>query len=104
MDDDITNTYNIRTRESILGERSSDSNLRLVAIVVGSWNCYIRHDRRRTGGYAMKLAQLRMLHYDTIEIPWYEWPIYSRDDMQKYLESKLSLLFNKPRKLEMMKK
>ncbi|XP_050067644.1 uncharacterized protein LOC126556419 [Anopheles maculipalpis] len=104
LPDQLINTHDIRTRESILGERSGDNNLRLVAIVVGSWNCYIRYDRRRTGGYAMKLAQLRKLNYDTIEIPWYEWPVYARDDMQKYLESKLAPFFSKARKREMIKK
>uniref|UniRef100_A0A182RMX4 RAP domain-containing protein n=1 Tax=Anopheles funestus TaxID=62324 RepID=A0A182RMX4_ANOFN len=100
---DVPNTHVIMQRENILGERSCDKNLKLVAIVVGSWNCYIRNDRRRTGGYAMKLAQLRKLNYDTIEIPWYEWPVYSRDDMRKYLETKLSPFLHKARKIEMIK-
>uniref|UniRef100_A0A182XXT7 RAP domain-containing protein n=1 Tax=Anopheles stephensi TaxID=30069 RepID=A0A182XXT7_ANOST len=105
MPDELSNTHEIRTRESILGEqRTGDSSLRLVAIVVGSWNCYIRNDRRRTGGYAMKLTQLRKLHYDTVEIPWYEWPFYSRDEMQRYLESKLAPYFSKARKQAMVKK
>ncbi|XP_052899990.1 uncharacterized protein LOC128306498 [Anopheles moucheti] len=91
----LSNTHDIMKRENILGERSSDDSLRLVAIVVGSWNCYVRNDRRRTGGYAMKLDQLRRLNYETIEIPWYEWPVYSRDDMRKYLEAKLSPFLSK---------
>uniref|UniRef100_A0A182Q0T6 RAP domain-containing protein n=1 Tax=Anopheles farauti TaxID=69004 RepID=A0A182Q0T6_9DIPT len=93
---EVTNTHEIRTRESILRERSSEDQLRLVAIVVGSWNCYVRDERRRTGGYAMKLEQLRQLQYETVEIPWYEWPYYSRDDMRKYLEAKLSPYLSKP--------
>lgn len=72
--------------------------MRLVAIVVGSWNCYVRDERRRTGGYEMKLEQLRKLHYDTVEIPWYEWPYYSQDDMRKYLEAKLSPYLSKARR------
>uniref|UniRef100_A0A182N193 RAP domain-containing protein n=1 Tax=Anopheles dirus TaxID=7168 RepID=A0A182N193_9DIPT len=91
-------THEIRTRESVLGVRSGERQLRLVAIVVGSWNCYVRDERRRTGGYAMKLEQLRQLHYDTVEIPWYEWPYYSRDDMRKYLEAKLSPYLPKARR------
>uniref|UniRef100_A0A182PBJ0 RAP domain-containing protein n=1 Tax=Anopheles epiroticus TaxID=199890 RepID=A0A182PBJ0_9DIPT len=92
---ELSNTHEIRTRESVLGQRSGDSRLRLVALVVGSWNCYIRDDKRRTGGYAMKLEQLRKLQYETLEIPWYEWPVYSRDDMRRYLEAKLATLLSK---------
>uniref|UniRef100_A0A182MK28 RAP domain-containing protein n=1 Tax=Anopheles culicifacies TaxID=139723 RepID=A0A182MK28_9DIPT len=104
FEDGLPNTHAIMKRENVLGERRScDSNLRLVAIVVGSWNCYVRNDRRRTGGYEMKLAQLRKLNYETIEIPWYEWPVYSRDDMRKYLEAKLSPFLAKARRMEMMK-
>uniref|UniRef100_A0A182KFJ5 RAP domain-containing protein n=1 Tax=Anopheles christyi TaxID=43041 RepID=A0A182KFJ5_9DIPT len=101
--DELADTHEIRTRESILGERSGDEQLRLVAIVVGSWNCYIRDVRRRTGGYAMKLEQLRRLNYETIEIPWYEWPVYSRDDMRRYLEAKLAPFLSRKRSREMIK-
>ncbi|XP_049529852.1 uncharacterized protein LOC125948127 [Anopheles darlingi] len=82
-------THEIMTREAVLKERSKEKHLRLVAIVVGSWNCYVRNVKRRTGGYAMKLEQLRRLGYEIVEIPWYEWPVYSQDDMLKYLKAKL---------------
>ncbi|XP_053678639.1 uncharacterized protein LOC128729015 [Anopheles nili] len=96
LPEDAVKTHDIRTRESILRELSKEAHLRLVAIVVGSWNCYIRDTKRRTGGFAMKLEQLRKLNYETIEIPWYEWP-YSRDDMQKYLAAKLSPILSSAR-------
>ncbi|XP_040172618.1 uncharacterized protein LOC120905680 [Anopheles arabiensis] len=100
---ELAATHEIRTRASVLGERSRDDRLRLVAIVVGSWNCYVRDERRRTGGYAMKLEQLRRLHYDTMEIPWYEWPVYSRDDMRRYLEAKLAPFLSRARSRETIK-
>ncbi|KFB38905.1 AGAP000447-PA-like protein [Anopheles sinensis] len=90
---DSVASHEILTREAILKERSQERNLRLVAIVVGSWNCYVRGVKRRTGGYAMKLHQLKLLNYETVEIPWYEWPVFSRDDMQRYLTSKLVQYF-----------
>ncbi|XP_058055754.1 uncharacterized protein LOC131207160 [Anopheles bellator] len=90
---DIEISHEIMTREMVLKDRHGDSNIRLVAIVVGSWNCYVRDVKRRTGGYAMKLKQLRTLGYEVVEIPWYEWPVYSRDDMLKYLKGKLSSFY-----------
>uniref|UniRef100_A0A182IIX8 RAP domain-containing protein n=1 Tax=Anopheles atroparvus TaxID=41427 RepID=A0A182IIX8_ANOAO len=95
---DGAGSHEILTREAILKQRSQERNLRLIVIVVGSWNCYIRGVKRRTGGYAMKLQQLKLLKYETVEIPWYEWPVFSRDDMQRYLTSRLNPFFPEPRK------
>ncbi|XP_055587762.1 uncharacterized protein LOC129740175 isoform X2 [Uranotaenia lowii] len=40
--------------------------LRLVAVVAGGWNCYVRDVNRFTGGFAMKLKQLQMIGYETL--------------------------------------
>ncbi|EDS31543.1 conserved hypothetical protein [Culex quinquefasciatus] len=56
----------ILSRECLLGDRANEKGLRLVAIVAGSWNCYVRDQHRFTGGFAMKLKQLAAVGYETV--------------------------------------
>lgn len=82
----------ILSRDILLGEDNSKKNLRLIAIVAGSWNCYIRDQNRITGGFAMKLKQLGLVGFETIVIPWHEWPLESIHAKEMYLFKKLDQL------------
>ncbi|XP_055537428.1 uncharacterized protein LOC129725511 [Wyeomyia smithii] len=83
---------NILNRNLLLGDDSSKRNLRLIAIVAGSWNCYIRNAKRITGGFAMKIKQLELIGFETIVIPWHEWPLESVHAKEAYLLTKLNEL------------
>uniref|UniRef100_A0A8D8ARI9 FAST kinase domain-containing protein 5 n=1 Tax=Culex pipiens TaxID=7175 RepID=A0A8D8ARI9_CULPI len=87
----------ILSRECLLGERASEkATLRLVAIVAGSWNCYVRDQHRFTGGFAMKLKQLAAVGYETVVIPWHEWPTFAPESRDGYLFDKLNPLLDNP--------
>ncbi|XP_053699081.1 uncharacterized protein LOC128746053 [Sabethes cyaneus] len=82
----------ILSRNFLLGEDNAKKDLRLIAIVAGSWNCYIRDQNRITGGFAMKLKQLGLIGFETIVIPWHEWPLESKQAKDSYLLMKLNQL------------
>ncbi|XP_055632170.1 uncharacterized protein LOC129772247 [Toxorhynchites rutilus septentrionalis] len=83
---------NILSRQFLLKDDSDRQELKLISIVAGSWNCYIRGQDRVTGGFAMKLKQLRLIGFEPVVIPWYEWPINSEEAMDTYLFEKLNPL------------
>ncbi|XP_001656894.2 uncharacterized protein LOC5578310 [Aedes aegypti] len=86
----------ILSRERLLGEDDArNGNLRLIAVVAGGWNCYVRNQNRVTGGFAMKLKQLGLVGFETVVIPWYEWPLDSLEAKEAYLFNRLNPLLDK---------
>ncbi|XP_058818306.1 uncharacterized protein LOC131681507 [Topomyia yanbarensis] len=79
----------ILSREHLLADEVGNENLRLIAIVAGSWNCYVRDQNRITGGFAMKLKQLGLIGFETVVIPWYEWPMNTIHAKESYLFNKI---------------
>lgn len=82
----------VLSREHLLKEEAGKGNLRLIAVVPGGWNCYVRDQNRFTGGFAMKLKQLQIIGYDTLVIPWHEWPLESPEVKESFLFDKLNPL------------
>lgn len=85
----------ILSRERLLEDDAADENLRLIAVVAGGWNCYVRDQNRATGGFAMKLKQLGLVGFETVVIPWHEWPLQSPEAKETYLFAKLNPLLDK---------
>ncbi|XP_058443753.1 uncharacterized protein LOC131425695 [Malaya genurostris] len=80
----------ILTRKFLLGSEADNAHLRLIAVVPGSWNCYVRDHNRITGGFAVKLKQLNLIGFETVVIPWHEWPINSSHAQEEYLFGKIN--------------
>lgn len=87
----------VLSRDYLLKEEASKGNLRLIAVVAGGWNCYVRNQNRFTGGFAMKLKQLQIIGHEVLVIPWHEWPLQSIEAKESFLFDKLNPLLESKR-------
>ncbi|XP_062538533.1 uncharacterized protein LOC134206820 [Armigeres subalbatus] len=84
----------ILSREYLLKDDAERKSLRLIAVVAGGWNCYIRDQNRETGGFAMKLKQLGLIGVETLVIPWHNWP-FELEAKEKFLFDRLNPMLDK---------
>lgn len=69
------------------------TNVMLVPFVVGGWNNFIRgQDNRPTGLFQLKLEQLRLIGFNPILIPWFEWTPLNNVEKCKLLQNKINIL------------
>lgn len=62
---------------------------RMVAILLGGWNFFIRNTTIPTGGLRMKLEQLEMIGYKPILIPWIEWIKYTDEEKEQFIDNEI---------------
>lgn len=63
---------------------------RMVAVINGGWNFYLRNTRTPTGHFRMKLEQLRMIGYTPVIIYWQDWASLSTRERLKLLQDKMN--------------
>jgi hypothetical protein len=59
---------------------------KMVAVVVGGWNLYIRNTDIPTGGLRLKIDQLKMIGYKPILIHWHDWRTLSGSDKDQLIK------------------
>lgn len=79
----------ILTREELLKSIDNSENIRLVTIVFGGFNAYIRGTEERTGTLRMKLEQLEMIGHGVVEVPFFEWQRKTPREQEVYLTHKI---------------
>lgn len=67
------------------------TNVRLISIVVGGWNNFVRGQNNRcTGHLKLKLEQLSLLGYYPVLISWFEWNPLAALEKNKFLQNKVN--------------
>lgn len=62
---------------------------RMVAVVVGGWNFYIRDTEIPTGIFRMKLDQLKLIGYSPILVHFNKWMAMSLKEKETYAEQEM---------------
>lgn len=65
------------------------NEVKLVAVVVGGWNLYMRNTNRPTGLLKQKIEQLEACGYDVILIHWQDWPT-TADEQSDFISSRIT--------------
>jgi len=80
----------ILTKEYIFSQNKeladNADKYKLVAVVVGGWNLYIRGTKTPTGGLRMKLEQLEKIGYRTVLVHWHDWNVMNYIDKNTLVE------------------
>jgi hypothetical protein len=83
----------IFSKERLLSQRQPFSDnidrYKMIALVTGGWNSYIRETEIPTGVLRMKLEQLKMIGYIPVTVYWKEWVNKSLQHREEYLSKKL---------------
>jgi hypothetical protein len=83
----------IFTKERLLSQKKPFSDnidkYKMVALVIGGWNFYIRNTEIPTGIMRMKMDQLKLIGYNPVMIYWKEWISKSMQYREDYLTSKI---------------
>lgn len=70
-------TGEIYSKEVVLSQKPQFADkmdkMKMVSIVIGSWNFFLRETKVPTGVLRMKLDQLRMIGYEPVLIHWNDW-------------------------------
>jgi hypothetical protein len=81
-------TGTIFTKDHVLSKKpelaARADKLRMLAIVIGGWNFYLRGTRKPTGTLRMKLEQLRLIGYTPVLIYWDDWaskPLHIKQEL-----------------------
>lgn len=83
----------ILSKEFLLSKHSEfSSNIdkyRMIAVLIGGWNLYLRDTRKPTGHLRMKMEQLRMIGYTPILIHFDDWSNYSPKEKLNLLKDEM---------------
>jgi hypothetical protein len=83
----------VLTKEFILSRHetfaSQTDKLRMVAVVLGGWNFYIRDSRKPTGGLKLKIEQLELIGYKTVLVHFEDWLNQPREATEKLIEDEI---------------
>lgn len=81
-------TGEIYSKERVLSQKpelaSQIDKLRMVSIVIGGWNFYLRDSEKPTGSLRMKLEQLKLIGYIPVLIFWKDWatkPLHIKEEI-----------------------
>lgn len=78
---------NILSKERLLSQvpefKDNINDYKIISVVIGGWNLYIRNEVRPTGGLAMKEQQLKLIGLEPVVIYWADWRKY--EDERKFL-------------------
>ncbi|KAL7029788.1 hypothetical protein ACKWTF_006367 [Chironomus riparius] len=67
---------------------------KMIAIVIGGWNFYLRETRQPTGVLRLKLDQLRLIGYTPILIYWHNWANKPLSYREELLDEKMNEAFS----------
>ncbi|KAG5684956.1 hypothetical protein PVAND_014162 [Polypedilum vanderplanki] len=83
----------IYSKERLLSQRKPFSDnidkYKMIALVIGGWNFFIRETEIPTGIMRLKLEQLKMIGYTPVLIFWKEWINKSLQHREDYLTKKV---------------
>lgn len=83
----------IISKESIFSKRPEMADnmdkYRMIAVVQGGWNLYLRGTDKMTGELQMKMEQLEMIGYNPILIHWNEWSKMTLIEKERFLDEKI---------------
>lgn len=81
-------TGNIYSKDFVLSQRpelaAQAEKLKMVSIVIGGWNFYLRDKEKPTGSLRMKLEQLKLIGYTPVLIFWHDWanqPLHVKEEI-----------------------
>lgn len=81
-------TGNIYSKDFVLSQKpelaARADKLRMVSIVIGGWNFYLRDKEKPTGSLRMKLEQLKLIGYTPVLIYWHDWtnqPLHIKEEI-----------------------
>lgn len=81
-------------KESVLSKRlemiDNMEKYRMVAIVLGGWNLYLRDTNQPTGELRMKLEQLEIVGYKPILMNWQTWMKMNIIAKEEYLNKEIT--------------
>lgn len=78
----------IITRNMLLGNEQDVTNIKLIAIVIGGWNLFIRHTDTPTGLLKNKIEQLKKCGYEIVLVHWKTWPKSTKSQIA-YMHTKI---------------
>lgn len=83
-------------KEDVLSQKFPDKidTMKMVAIVIGNWNYFMRDTRKPTGLLRMKLDQLKLIGYIPVLIHWNDWTQNSMDVKEELLITKMNEALN----------
>lgn len=67
---------------------------KMIAIVIGGWNFYLRETKVPTGVLRLKLDQLKLIGYTPVLIYWHDWANRSLTFKEELLEAKMKEALN----------
>lgn len=83
----------IVTKEYLLSKKTEFADnidkFRMVAVILGGWNFYLRGTKIPTGGLRMKMEQLEMIGYQPILIHWDDWLHMKMSEKEKLFEREI---------------
>lgn len=93
-----THTGVIYNKEFVLSQVPAFSDkidkLKMIAVVVGGWNFYLRDTKKPTGVLRLKLEQLEMIGYIPVLIYYNEWNSASMQHKENLLTDKINAIIN----------
>lgn len=84
----------ILTKEYLLSQKqpfaTKMDNYKMLAVIMGGWNFFLRDTSIPTGGLRTKVEQLQMIGYKTILLVWSDWIRMPSEERKAYLDSEIA--------------
>lgn len=81
-------------KESLLSQHDElavkANKLKMIAVVLGGWNFYLRDSRKPTGGLRLKIEQLELVGYKTVLIHFEDWVNQPLEAKEKLIEDEIT--------------
>lgn len=83
----------ILSKERLLSQvpafKDNIDDYKMIAVVIGGWNLFIRNTSRPTGGLAQKEQQLKLIGYEPVVVFWADWTRTGEDEKRILLHEKI---------------
>lgn len=76
--------------------RENMNDYKLISVVIGGWNLFIRNSLKPSGGLAMKIEQLKLIGYEPVVMFWADWAKKFVDERNMIFHEKLRNVINSP--------
>lgn len=87
---------NILSKEYLLSQkpefRDNMNDYKMVSVVIGGWNLFVRNSLKPSGGLAMKIEQLKMIGYEPVVMFWADWTKKSINERNRIFHEKLRIV------------